>query len=75
MGKRDVSADLVRFIGICFLISNHFLGNTNLYTIGFFKIEKKALIVSIIRSYSLVCVPIFILLTGYLMFSKEMKKI
>lgn len=70
MKKRDVSADLIRCIGFCFLISNHFLGNTNLYTIGFFEIEKKALIVSIIRSYSLVCVPIFILLTGYLMCNK-----
>lgn len=55
MEKRDVSADLIRCIGFCFLISNHFLENTNLYTIVFFEIEKKALIVSIIKSYSLVC--------------------
>lgn len=40
MENRDVSAYLIGCIGFCFLISNHFLGNTNLYTIGFFEIEK-----------------------------------
>ena len=59
MENRDVSEDLIRCIGFCFLISNRF-----------FEIEKKALVVAIIRSYSLVCVPIFILLTGYLMSNK-----
>ena len=64
--------DLIRAIAIFLVISVHFFWNTNFYKIN---LSGTPIYIShIIRVISMSCVPLFLLLTGYLNNKKEISK-
>lgn len=70
--KRDVRLDIVRIFSLFSVIAVHFFLNSGFYEKDV--IGKSMLISSIIRSFFIICVPMFITLTGYLMNRKEISK-
>lgn len=67
--SRNVNLDLIRCVAIISVISVHFFLN-----IGFYNepvLGKKMLLMVMMRTFFMVCVPLFILLTGYLMADRE----
>lgn len=70
--NRNPSLDIVRIIAFCTVVGVHFFLNTDFYNTP---IEKPIhFIMVIVRTFMLVCVPLFIILTGYLMNKKTMSK-
>lgn len=62
--KRSLNVDLIRVIACFLVISVHFFPNT-----GFYAQELRGpqmFILTFIRNFSMLCVPLFMLLTGYL---------
>lgn len=63
--NRNYGIDIVRIIAVVLVLSVHFFLNTNYYnTIHLGGISLK--IQSIIRNFCMVCVPLFMLITGFL---------
>ena len=70
MNKRNINLDIIRCIAVLSVLSVHFF----LYN-GFYDevmIGKKMYVASIMRQCFMVCVPLFIMLTGYLMNKKQL---
>lgn len=70
--KRNTSADIIRIVAVFTVISVHFF----LYT-GFYSetvAGNKMFIMCLMRTLFGVCVPLFIILTGYLMSQKTLSK-
>ncbi len=70
--KRNLNADLIRCIAVFSVISVHFLLNS-----GFYRETVQGLPVWIMclhRSFFMTCVPMFLLLTGYLMNQKKLSR-
>jgi surface polysaccharide O-acyltransferase-like enzyme len=63
--ERNINADLIRSLAIFFVIGVHFWLNSGLYSEII--IGKRMLIALFFRSVFITCVPLFMLLTGYLM--------
>lgn len=62
--NRDYSLDLIRCFAVFSVISVHFFRNTGYYNVP---LEgEKLLLMTMARSFFMVCVPLFIMLTGYL---------
>lgn len=67
--KRNIGLDLTRIFAFLSVISVHFFLNT-----GFYKIPlrgKRMFILATLRTSFMVCVPLFLLLTGYLVSAKK----
>lgn len=71
--KRIAGLDIVRAVAILFVISVHFLLNTNFYQMPQ-KDGYGMIVLSFLRHLLLICVPLFIILTGYLNRNKEPNK-
>ena len=72
MTKRNLNADLIRCVAVFSVISVHFLLNG-----GFYKQEVcgiPMLMMCMYRSFFMTCVPLFLILTGYLMGQKKLSK-
>lgn len=70
--KRVAGLDIVRTIAIISVIMVHFLLNTNFYNL---KMDGYGMIVlSVMRHILLICVPLFLMLTGYLNKNKKLNK-
>ena len=72
MTKRNLNADLIRCVAVFSVISVHFLLNG-----GFYKQEVcgiPMLVMCMYRSFFMTCVPLFLILTGYLMGRKKLSK-
>ena len=68
--KRNMNADLIRCVAVYSVLSVHFLLNSGFYSVP---VEGTAmLLMCIYRSCFMVCVPLFIILTGYLMWQKTL---
>lgn len=68
--KRDVNADLIRCVAVYSVLSVHFLLNSGFYSVP---VEGTGmLLMCIYRSCFMVCVPLFLILTGYLMWQKKL---
>ena len=70
--KRDLRLDIIRLFAVFTVVSVHFFLN-----IGYYEntmLGKTMLVSTIIRSFLMICVPLFITLTGYLMNKKELSK-
>lgn len=66
--QRSVAMDVIRCLALFLVVSFHFF----LYT-GFFKtlvVGSRMYLLTVIRSASMMCVPLFLLLSGYLMKNK-----
>lgn len=73
MGKekvRDLRLDLIRIFSLFCVICVHFFLNTGYY--NNVVIGKRMAFMTIIRSFFMICVPMFITLTGYLMCNKKL---
>lgn len=70
--KRDLRLDIIRLFALFSVVAVHFFKNTNFYSMNVSGIKMYVLI--ILRSLFIVCVPLFIILTGYLMNKKELSK-
>lgn len=68
--KRNEKLDIIRIFSLICVISVHFFLNSGFYneTVS----GSKMLIMCIFRSFFMICVPMFITLTGYLMNKKEL---
>ena len=70
--KRDPALDLVRIFALITVISVHFFLHTDWYS------QKvaggKMLLLVAIRQFLMICVPLFMVLTGYLMSRKELSR-
>lgn len=70
--ERNYSLDLIRIIAFCSVAGVHFFLKTDFYNTP---IEKPVhLIMVIVRTSMLVCVPLFLILTGYLNNKKTLSK-
>ena len=70
--KRDSSLDILRIIAVFTVLSVHFFLHNGFYNQT---IEGKPMYVAVVmRTLFSVCVPLFMLLTGYLMSKKELSK-
>ena len=72
LSKRDIRLDIIRIFSLFCIISVHFLLNSGFYQ----EIVdgKRMLFMCIIRSLFIICVPMFITLSGYLLNKKELSK-
>lgn len=70
MKKRDVNADLIRCVAVFSVVSVHFLLNTGFYSVP---VEGPLMLfMCMVRSLFMVCVPLFMILSGYLMWQKKL---
>ena len=70
--KRNPAADVVRVFAFFCVISVHFFFNN-----GFYKhpiVGEKMLVMTVIRSFFMICVPLFLILSGFLMRKKTLSK-
>ncbi len=70
--QRNSTLDIIRIFAVFCVISDHFLVNNRLYseTITGFNMY----IMCVMRTFFSICVPLFIILTGYLVCNKELSK-
>lgn len=68
MRERDITLDCIRIFAVFSVISIHFFWNSGYYDQIFH--GKRILLMTIMRSFFMICVPLFIILTGYLMGDK-----
>ena len=70
--KRNFGLDLIRVVAIFFVVSVHFFLNNGFYTL---EINRIAFVPALFfRTLFFSCVPLFILLTGYLKCNKSLSK-
>ena len=70
--NRNLNLDLIRCIAVCSVISVHFFLNIGFYqeiTVG-----KRMVLMNFMRTCFMVCVPLFLILTGYLMNRKKLSR-
>lgn len=70
--KRDTAADIIRIVAVFTVISVHFFLNTNFYSE--IVTGNQMFIMCVVRTFFGVCVPLFIILTGYLMSHKTLSR-
>lgn len=70
--QRNYSIDLIRIVAFCLVISVHFFLNTGYYSIPFCGTGMFA--ATFVRNLAMSCVPLFIVITGYLMQEKTLQK-
>lgn len=72
MKERNLNLDLIRVVAILSVVCVHFIRNIGFYDV---KIDNIPLIIALfLRTFLMICVPLFILLTGYLMNKKTLSK-
>ena len=65
MKERNINLDLIRCVAVIFVISVHFCLNSAFYEVTCS--GMRMLIMYILRTAFITCVPLFLMLTGYLM--------
>lgn len=70
--NRDVSLDIIRCLALFLVISVHFFLNSGFYDVPVY--GKTMYVLSVICSNCMICVPLFLLLSGYLMGGKTVSK-
>ena len=70
--KRDLKLDIIRLFALFCVVCVHYFLNSNFYqtTVS----GTRMFIMVVTRSFFIICVPLFILLTGYLMNKKKLSK-
>lgn len=69
-GKRSPAADIIRIFAFFCVVSVHFFLNSKFYD---YPTEGKTMLVmTICRSFFMICVPLFLLLSGYLLWKKPL---
>lgn len=70
--KRDPGPDMIRCLALFFVSSVHFLTYTGYYDQPM--AGKRMLVLTILRAFFITCVPLFLMLSGYLMSEKTLSK-
>lgn len=68
--NRNLNIDIIKFMAIFFVVSVHFFLNNNFYQTTI--TCPRMYIMCIMRTFFMMCVPLFIIITGYLMNKKEL---
>lgn len=68
--QRNINIDLIKCIAAISVISVHFFWNTGYYTEPM--LGKRMLFMTFMRTSFMVCVPLFLIITGYLMCGKKL---
>ena len=68
--KRNSSVDIIRILAFCNVVLTHFFIFSGFYDTEM--VGPTALFMSIIRSFGVTCVPLFMLMTGFLMNKKQL---
>lgn len=71
-GNRKSGLDIIRASAIFFVLSVHFFLNTNFYNTPL--VGKSMYLQSFMRMTFIICVPLFLILTGYLQRNKQVTK-
>lgn len=72
MKKRNLNLDLIRCVAVFSVIAVHFFLNSDFYNQPL--VGKRMFFAVIARTAFMVCVPLFLLLTGYLMNTKKLTR-
>ena len=72
LNKRNTSMDIIRVVAVFFVVSIHFLLNNEYYYED--NIGVNMYIMCTMRTFFATCIPLFLLLTGYLMSKKTLSK-
>lgn len=70
--NRNPALDIVRIVATFCVISFHCVGGNGLYEV--YMIGTRMYLLSILHAATMVCVPLFIMLTGYLMRKKHLSR-
>ncbi len=70
ISKRNTALDITRIAAFFSVICVHFFLNTDFYNTAM--ISKRMLMMTVMRTGFMICVPLFIILTGYLMSKKTL---
>lgn len=70
MNKRNINLDLIRVIAVLSVILVHFFRNCEYYNQPV--LGEKMYIATVMRQGFMICVPLFMMLTGYLMNKKQL---
>lgn len=70
MQERNYNLDLIRSVAVIFVLSVHFFLNSGFYSI--ICEGEKMFVMCVLRTSFITCVPLFLMLTGYLMCKKEL---
>lgn len=69
---RNYSIDLIRIIAFCLVVTVHFFFHAEYYNIPLWGVEM--FIATYVRNFAMSCVPLFLVITGFLMQEKTLKK-
>ncbi len=69
--KRSLSMDLIRVFALFSLVCVHFFLNIGYYNVPM--VGKRMYVMTLVRSFFMICVPLFIMLSGYLMCKKKLE--
>lgn len=72
MKERNLNADLIRCAAVYSVLSVHFLKNNGFYSTPV--VGADMLVMCMYRSLFMACVPLFMILTGYLMWQKTLSR-
>ena len=72
LSRRSSALDITRIVALFTVISVHFFLNNGFYSEPMF--GKRMLVMTVMRSAFMICVPLFIMLTGYLMSRKSLSR-
>ena len=70
--ERNINLDIIRCIAVLTVVCVHFFLNNGFYNVTV--LGKKMYVATIMRTAFMVCVPLFLLLTGYLMNKKTLSR-
>lgn len=70
--KRNPGADLIRILAFLLVVSVHFFLNNGFY--GQPVVGTRMYIMTLMRSFFIICVPLFLMLSGYLLRKKQLEK-
>lgn len=70
MEKRNINIDIIKVCAVFFVVAVHFFYNNNFYNTLIN--GNRMYIMGIMRTFFMICVPLFLLITGYLMNKKEL---
>lgn len=70
--KRNPAADIIRILAFFLVVSVHFFLNNGFYSSTV--IGKRMYVMTLMRSFFIICVPLFLMLSGYLLRRKQLEK-
>lgn len=69
---RDPKLDIIRIFALICVVGVHFFLNCGFYDVPI--VGKRMYVASVVRTFFITCVPLFLMLTGYLVNKKQLSK-